>query len=50
MIFPSDVKEDELAVHVNTHYGQTCPVCFLQFEKGYSQMEFEYHVNSHFSS
>lgn len=49
-MFPTGIKEDELAVHMNTHFGQTCPVCFLQFEKGYSQKEFEFHVDSHFSN
>jgi hypothetical protein len=49
-VFPTGMKEDDLAYHMSSHHEQTCPVCFLQFDKGYSQQEFESHVDSHFSN
>lgn len=47
-IFGTDEKIEEIEKHYSNHYGPTCPVCFLQFRKGYSQNDLENHVNSHF--
>lgn len=49
-IFPTGVNKEELEQHYASHEGLTCPVCFLQFRKDYSQVDFESHVNSHFSN
>lgn len=49
-VFPTGMKDDDLAYHMSSHHEQTCPVCDLQFDKGYSQQEFESHVDSHFSN
>jgi len=49
-IFATDESLEAIEKHYSNHYGPTCPVCFLQFRKGYSQNDLESHVNSHFSS
>lgn len=49
-IFPTGVTHAEREQHYAIHYGPTCPVCYLQFNKEYSQQNYEDHVNSHFSN
>lgn len=49
-IFPTESNVAEIEKHYSSHYGPSCPICFLTFRKGYPQPDFENHVNSHFSS
>lgn len=49
-VFPTDVNKSGREEHYTNHFGPSCPVCFLQFHKGYSQKDFEMHVNSHFTN
>lgn len=49
--FPTGSKLQDIENHYNEqHYGPACPVCFLSFDKGFPQSEFEKHVNGHFSN
>ncbi|RMZ93885.1 hypothetical protein BpHYR1_029819, partial [Brachionus plicatilis] len=48
-VFARDAGVEEVERHYSEkHYGPSCPVCCLNFRKGYPQSEFEKHVNEHF--
>lgn len=48
-VFPTGAALQDVERHYSEkHYGPSCPVCCLNFRKGYPLSEFEKHVNEHF--
>ena len=50
-VFPTGSSLQDVEKHYSEqHYGPSCPVCYLNFRKGYPQSDFEKHVNDHFNN
>ena len=49
-MFPADLPDSQFVQHIDSHYGNQCPMCEerfdMQMEKG--QQDYEAHVQSHF--
>ena len=44
-IFPTDLNSTIYEEHLNSHYGPSCPVCFLTFRKGNFRQKIFLHLH-----